>query len=456
MRPVSEVSSAPTGGELGRILWRVVQRLLGELGNGAAVQGELAGGALLACERVARERPSEFRQALERGELDALLRPAVRDSVRREQGVHRERGQSFGAAWGTFVGPDGRALEDEAEDNTDLEALELGQRALKRAFSLAAAEGNDTMTRNLGWYAQRLSHRTYESIARGARRPPATVRTGVARAKKFVLRVVHELQSAQPAPLRGDAPDEIEPLRRLWAEQDLDALARELERTRGRHGDDPHWLNLAGLLASDRRRRDEAAKLYRRGLVFADAPNVRGRLLNNLGNLAEDGGDLEEAQRCWQRAHQVLPSAPAPLLNLLAAASQAQNYAAAQHFISELSDLLNSGKLSEEERGYLSRRLRQHPKLAWLRETEAWRLGPARWIRGRRRAALARRAHGAALLLAGLVLGFLAAFATGVAGSLDLAKADSAAERVLVAGDSMGKSTSGGEPPRGPKRVRAG
>ena len=53
------------------------------------------------------------------------------------------------------------------------------------------------------------------------------MRTGVARAQKFLLRIVHELQHAQPAPLNGEAPRELEPLRRLWYEQDLESLARE-------------------------------------------------------------------------------------------------------------------------------------------------------------------------------------------------------------------------------------
>jgi len=206
------------------------------------------------------------------------------------------------------------------------------------------------------------------------------VRTGVARARKFLLRVVHELRHAQPAPLSGEAPAELERLRRLWFEQDLESLARALEQTRPDFEDSPHWLNLAALLATDRGRRSEARRLYKEALIFADAPNVRGRILNNLGNLLDDEGCYAEAQHAWQRANSLVPLAPAPLLNLLAAASKQRDYASAQHHIAQLSDLLNSGRLKEDERAYVCRRLNENPELAWLRDTDVWRQGPARWL----------------------------------------------------------------------------
>jgi hypothetical protein len=163
--------------------------------------------------------------------------------------------------------------------------------------------------------------------------------------------------------------------------------------------------------------------------VFADAPSVRGRILNNLGNLAEDEGRLEEARHYWLRAHQLLPHAPTPVLNLLAAASVERSYASAQHYITMLGDLLRSAKLSPEERMYVRRRLGENPKFDWLRATDAWRAGPARWVR----------------VAIGLLLAFLIGLQLAdesLLGSGASALDRSEAEVQIVAGDSMGKNSS--------------
>ena len=303
--------------ELSRILGSTVQAILSESLSPDVVV-EFTGEAFLACSLAARERPKELQAALAAGELEAFLRPLVRACLT------RERPERFNGGWGAFMGPDARAIEGE-EDNTDLDALQTSRRALNKALATARSQGNETLLRNLSWYRKRLAHRTYESIARSEAKPAATVRTGVARAKKLVLRIVHELQQAQPAPLCGDAPPELEPLRALWAEQDTETLELELERTHAAFGNDPHWLNLAGLLAADRGSAEEARAHYERALVAADAPSVRGRVLNNLANLTDEV-DPEAARQYWLRAHQLVPAAPAPLLNLIAAASIERSY----------------------------------------------------------------------------------------------------------------------------------
>ncbi|TDI97436.1 MAG: hypothetical protein E2O73_11445 [Deltaproteobacteria bacterium] len=346
-----------------------------------ARRAERLGEIFLTCEQLARACPAEFEQALDADTLDAFLLPHVRENLRGESTAR------FSGGWlGTYLGPDGRAIQSEAWEGgtTDPEALELSTRALRCALSNAQAQGNETMLRNLRWYRERLAHKSYAAIAREEDKVPATVRTGVARARKFLLRTVHELQHAQPAPLNGDFPAQLEPLRRLWFERDLDSLARELERTRSSWQDNPHWLKLAALLAADRGRRVEASWLYRKALIFADAPSLRGCILNHLGNLIDVEGQIEDAQHVWRRANLLVPNAPAPLLNLLAAASKRQDYASAQHHIAQLSDLFNSGRLKPDERAYVCRRLQEQPELSWLRDTDAWRQGPARWIRGAR------------------------------------------------------------------------
>jgi tetratricopeptide (TPR) repeat protein len=428
----------------------IASRLLPDPARRAERLGEI----FLLCEEVARERPQAASHALGTGELESLLLGPVRERLRGDGAT------SLGGGWlGTYVDESGRAIESDEPDATDREALELSKRALARALSLAAAENNQTLLRNLRWYRERLTHKSYEAIATSEDKVAATVRTGVARARKFVLRVVHELQHAQPAPLSGEAPPEVEPLRQLWFAQDLDGLARELERTRSENRDNPHWLNLAGLLAADRGRRADAVQLYERGLVYADAPSVRGRVLNNLGNLLDDHDCRSEAQQYWLRAHQILPVAPAPLLNLLGSASDDQDYASAQHYIAELAELLNSGRLTQAERRYVSRRLAENPKLTWLRETDAWAQGPARWIRTERRTENTLRPAafatlGALLLGIALLWPTTATAAAHPSQPLRLAVAD-ADEATLVAkrirrtrgGDSMGKPRKRAEEP---------
>ncbi|MEE9281158.1 MAG: hypothetical protein V3V67_13380 [Myxococcota bacterium] len=417
-------------------------------------RAESLGEIFLACERTAREHPDECLEALEGGSLESFLLPCVRASLRRERNATPRGG------WlGTFIGVDGRPIEADAdgadpESTLDTDALELAGRALKRALSQATAEGNETLLRNLRWYQERLAHKSYDAIARAEGRVPATVRTGVARARKFVLRAVHELQNGQPAPLSGEAPAELEPLRKLWVEQDLESLAHELERTRAANETSPHWLNLAALLAGERGQPDEGARLFEQALVFADAPSVRGRVLNNLGNLVDDLARPEAAVGYWLRASQLVPHAPAPLLNLLAAASSRKDYAAAQHCLTQLADLLSSGRLRADERAYVCRRLAEHPKLAWLRETDAWRGGPARWIRASRSPARAVSLAVAAAATAALALFTLLTPAPATAGTLPQVYARiEVSETSAVMGDTMGfrrgrGGDSMGKPPR--------
>ncbi len=355
-----------------------------------------------------------------------------------------QRRERLGEIFPACEAPDTRPIESNDPDTTDREALARAERALRRALSIAQAENNTTLRRNLRWYQARLAHKSYEAIARADGKVEATVRTGVARARKFVLRIVHDLQHAQPAPLNGDAPAELEPLRKLWFQQDLDALGSELERTRSDYHDDPHWCNLAGLLAADRGRRSQAVGLYERALVHADASNVRARVLNNLGNLVDDHDCPNEARQYWLRARSLLPNAPAPLLNLLASASRARDYASAQHYVSELAALMNSGRLSAAERRYACQRLVENPRLAWLRETDAWAHGPARWIRRSRRATHTLRCAGlatlGALLLALAVLFTRPASAATLAGdpASDTVSSAPICEKKGDGGDSMG------------------
>jgi tetratricopeptide (TPR) repeat protein len=201
------------------------------------------------------------------------------------------------------------------------------------------------------------------------------------------------------------------------------------------------------LLQADRGERAQALELYERALVFADAPSVRARVLNNLGNLCEDLDRTADARDAWLRAHQLLPDAPAPLLNLLCSAAQQRDYPSAQLYLSELGERLSAERYCDADRTYLLRRLAENPKLAWLHDTEAWRVGPARWLRSARRARALRSAAQALLLL-------LALLAPASAGARTHATdAPRPALEAVRAGDRGGDSM--GTPVRGRGRSRA-
>lgn len=435
----------------------VAGELLEELEPDPDRRAERMGEAFLACDEAARSQPEAFGAALARGRVAEFLRPAVRHSLRRNGGDPPDH--PTGGWLGTFVGTDARPIEEGDSSGVDRESLAIARQALARADSMACAAANSTLQRNLRWYRLRLEHQSYSAIAEGEGRPAATIRTGVARARRFLLRVVHELEQEQPAPLDGAAPSELEPLRALWARQEIDVLRVELDRTRECFGDDAHWLNLAGLVAQDAGHFDEALDHYERGLVAADAPSVRGRVLNNLGNLAEDRERPEEARVYWLRAHQILPHAPAPLLNLLAATCDERSYAGAQHYLSGIGALLREDRLSSDEHSYLIRRLADNPRFGWLRTTDAWQAGPARWLR--------RNGGGSALHAMGRLVAILL-LALGLAGGLTSGEirrsSDSPRQArvlngaadlpsILVAGDSMGR-TNDPRPRRPIRRVR--
>ncbi len=445
MRPGTERAAAESDAqdpgqdhELGALAERVTARLIRDPARRAERLGEI----FVLCEQALRTRE------VVRTDPAACERLAawVRARLERE---HRDPPRS--GALGLQVGADARPIEPEAGLTRDPAALELGRRALQRALSLASAGDDQTMLRNLRWYERRLAHVSYEAIARAEQRAAATVRTGVARARKFVLRVVHDLQHGQPAPLDAGGSSPLERLRELWFRQDLEGLGRALDATREALGDDPGWLNLRGLWLADRGLRDDALACYERGLLGADAAPVRTRLLNNLGNLEDDLGHPERAHHYWLRAHRLSPAAPTPLLNLLAAASVARDYASAQHYTAELAALLGSDRLDAAERAYLMSRLRDNPRLAWFRDTDAWRQGPARWLRADagRPGDLRLLAATAALLLAMLLPGLSRGAplpgarpdASPPAGLrlLALEADDAPAIRLARGGDSMGK-----------------
>ncbi len=426
--------SAMTQGDPQTVLAGAVAQIVGEIFRDPERRAQSMGEAFLAGSEAAAEHPAEFERAMAEGCLREFIEPAVSQRLRSSAS---DRPEHFTGGWlGVFIDADGRPVESAESSGLDPAALEVGQQALTRAVSLAELEGNRTLARNLGWYRSRLEHQSYDAIAAREGKPLATIRTGVARARKVLLRIVHELNQAQPSPLNGDAPAAIAPLRDLWTRQDLDGLACALEKTRDAYGGDPHWLNLAGLLAADRGRFNEARNLYERGLVGADAPSVRGRILNNLGNLADEEGEMEEATNLWLRANQLVPDAPTPLMNLLAAASEARDYPSAQHFIALLGDQQNSGRLTQQDRRYIERRLRENPKYRWLRTTDAWRKGPGRWVaQGASRARLQKLgAQVIALLAAAFVLSGLGGVSTGPAAPTGDSKLE------LASGDSMGRS----------------
>jgi tetratricopeptide (TPR) repeat protein len=347
-----------------RLHREVRRRLAARVGSAA---DEFEGEAWLRA-RALRER---FNRGEVHEELSVALEHAVRaavDAVNREQ----RRAGSKSGAFGTQIDAQLRDLpvDGTSRDARLLDQGELWERALERA--------TPTMRRNLAWWRRRrISGDLFATIAEEHDGDVAesTVRGGVARAERFLRRVMDELRS-QPWQ-RGSI--EHEAVHEAFKARDHERLFAELERLRP-YERDAHLLNYEGVAHMWREDLDEARAVLREALVWADRPGLRCNVTNNLGNVEEEAGAWDEALYWYDRARALAPRSPTPLLNLLgvvckraAPELEIHDRARVLHYIDHITRLLSSRALSEDDRAYLLRRLRDNPDFAPARRNTCWK-----------------------------------------------------------------------------------
>jgi tetratricopeptide (TPR) repeat protein len=350
-----------------RLFGLLRQMLEQRVGGGATeFQGE-------AWMRAARLRDSLGGEAPRGLDMERFFEPAVKEAiehVRREQRKAGSRSGVFGThldgALKAIEGPPERTSH-QAPEGFDGEAL----------WNQAHERANETMRRNLRWWKQRkvLGH-SFRAIAddHDGDIAESTVRGGVSKAVRFLRKVQDELATE---PWEAGRIDH-EALHQAYLRQDLEGMAGELRRL-APYERDGALLNYEGVLQLWRGELDDARRTLRSALVFADRPQLRCIVANNLGNVDEECGALEDALYWFDRARKLDPRSPTPLLNLLGVVClradpdfEMHDRARALHYIDCITKLLSSRSLADDDRRYLLRRLADNPVFAPARRNTAW------------------------------------------------------------------------------------
>ena len=246
---------------------------------------------------------------------------------------------------------------------------------------LAQAKGaaTDRMVTYLRWLERSHAGVSDAEIALGEGIEAVTVRGGRKRAVDFLLDVAHRLR--HPA-LRIDAelPCALARIAALLGSGDADEAGLLLEAARSDHAEDPRWWNLAGVHAWRGSRWDDAIRAYREALCLADEPQLRAKILNNLGTISLSRDRYEEAQGFFLRATRINEDGVPLWLNLLSVASLRRDVQDSRFYAARLVKALRSRGCTQDARAYAAQRLRENPNYAWVRKTSAWP-GIARWMR---------------------------------------------------------------------------
>ncbi|MEO1268508.1 MAG: hypothetical protein AAFX99_10445 [Myxococcota bacterium] len=339
-----------------------------------------------AYETLKTARADEYAQAVVQGSEEQYLRGLLRD-LRRSQGathitysqvLHDPSGEGLGQHPSTaYVAGDPKALA-----------------MLPKVHNAAYARANPTMRQYLDWLMCSARGESDVCIATREGRSEATIRGGRKRAIDFLIEVAHDLRHGGTT-CDGALPPALQQAADCLLEQALEEAQAHLTACAGRWGDDPRWFNIAGLVALGQGRYDQALHRLRQGLIMADSPALRAKLLNNQGKVLHNMGLLKQAQASYLRAWRLMPQAAPPLLNLLAVASERHDLQDCRYYANQLVELLREGHLSPTQRETVMDRLSNNPLYDWVRRTVAWK-GPARWLR--------RWAQAAAVALVTLVL----------------------------------------------------
>lgn len=282
---------------------------------------------------------------------------------------------------------------------------------LPRIQRLAQERASETMLQYIGWLERSHQGHSDAAIAQDEGRSEATIRGGRKRAVDFLIEVAHDLRHGGTT-VEAELPAPLQRAAELLLQERAEPAWEQLQRCAAAFPRDPRWFNIAGLVATERGALEEATELLREGLVLADEPAMRAKLLNNLGKAQHNQGRLRQAQATYLRAWRLAPQGAPPLLNLLAIASERRDLQDCRYYANQLVELLRDGDLPEATRATVYRRLSENPLYDWVRRTVAWK-GPARWLRRWSQVA-------AALLAAVLVSAMLQAAPAQAASPLQL------------------------------------
>jgi tetratricopeptide (TPR) repeat protein len=320
-------------------------------------------------------RISKAREALTEADelpdtLEEFCAPHVLEAVARVRYEHNTGGSRSGV-FGTHldaqlkpIPPDARIVDKDFDESL------LWERAFEKA--------TPTMKRNLEWWKLRkLSGQMFSAIAEEHPEAVAesTVRGGVARAEKFLRKVQDELVN-QPWEAGEINFDDVHD---AYRSQDQARFAAELDKLRP-FDRQPVLLNYQGILHLWRGELEEAREVLEQALVFADEAGLRCLITNNLGNVDEELGELDAALYWFDRARQLNPRSPTPLLNLLGIVCQRaspdfemKDRARVLHYIDCITKLLSSKQLEDGDRRYLLRRLKENPVFGPARRNTCWK-----------------------------------------------------------------------------------
>jgi tetratricopeptide (TPR) repeat protein len=332
---------------------------------------------------------------------DAALRRWLEPLVRAELAGCEDAGETAtvrSGAMGTFIDAQLRFLgEDDVGPEPATAALDASAASAEPrepagevemwahplvadAAAHATAEDDQVLLRNLRWMTIRDRGWSYAAIADEAGAPRATVRSGVRRARQAVRRIAQQRRRAAYHPPSHICPRELTSALDAWQAEDLDRMRAVLERARATHGHLAYFKYLEAGLENDAGDQEAAVALLRSILEDDDGQQLRAMVLNCLGYIADDRGDLRAARDYWTRSASVNPRYAAAHVNLLKNACDRRDSLDAHVCIDTIGALLSGGGLSGEDRAYLVRRLREHPDYRWARTFDAWQRGPERWI----------------------------------------------------------------------------
>ncbi|TNE52572.1 MAG: hypothetical protein EP343_00125 [Deltaproteobacteria bacterium] len=208
---------------------------------------------------------------------------------------------------------------------------------------------------------------------------PGTIRAGVHRVKKELIKLIHQIENHTFAPPHRDIPKDVLEARRLLEIGEFEEAQHKLNSMKETYQENPFFYKAQGDLASEQKLDHKAIGWYQKALAYADNPVLRSRICNNWAFTEDSLGNKKGAQRLWLRALRLDPDNYVPRFNLFCEDSLAQNMTGCKHHLDEFGKLLAAGKLSEEDQADFLASLRTEKELEWVRSIRSFRRTMGSW-----------------------------------------------------------------------------